>query len=57
MRILTRNVLNITIKVGRLSSKEADFISFDESSLNMMKNAFYFILKAVFVFNIFIVFS
>ena len=34
-------------------SKQACFICFDESPLKVMENAFYFILKALFVLKIF----
>ena len=38
----------------RLSfSEKVRFICFNEKHLRMMKNAFYFVLKAVFVFKIF----
>ena len=37
------------IKVGLSPSKKNYFICFNESPLKMMKNAFYFILKAPFV--------
>ena len=40
-------------KVGLLPSKKKCFIYFNEDSLNIMKNVFYFILKALFVFKIF----
>ena len=40
------------IKVGLLSSKKIYFICFNESSLKLMKNDFYFIFKALFVLKI-----
>ena len=40
-------------KVGLLLFKKNCIICFIESPLKMMKNAFYFILKALFVLNIF----
>ena len=43
----------ILLKVGLLSSKNICVICLIESSLKMMKNAFYFILKALFVLKIF----
>ena len=39
------------IKVGLLASKK--LVCFNESYLKMMNNAFYFILKALFVLKIF----
>ena len=41
------------LKVGFSPSKNNSFIRFNENPLNMMKNAFYFILKAFFVLKIF----
>ena len=41
------------LKDGLSPSKKNCFISFYEISLKMMKNAFYFILKALFVLIIF----
>ena len=43
----------IFIKVGLSPSKEICVICLIESPLKMMKNAFYFILKALFVLKIF----
>ena len=40
------------VKVGLSPSKEVCFICFNESSLKMIKNASYFILKALFIFEI-----
>ena len=40
-------------KVGLSPSKKICFVFFDESPLKMMKNAFYLILKALFVLKIF----
>ena len=48
---------HFTFKVELSPSKKNCFICFNESSLKMMKNAFYFILKALFVFKIFIFLS
>ena len=42
-----------TFKVGLSPSKKACVICFIESPLNMIKNAFYFILNAFFVLKIF----
>ena len=42
----------ILIKVGLSPSKKVYFIYFNESPLKMMKNAFYFMLKALFVLKI-----
>ena len=44
---------NSNIKVGLSSSKKKKFICFNVSPSKMMKNAFYFILKAPFVLKIF----
>ena len=41
------------LKVGPSSSKKNYFIFFNESPLKMMKNAFYFTLKTLFVLKIF----
>ena len=41
------------VKVGLSPSKKISFICFSDSPSKMMKNAFYFILKALFVFKIF----
>ena len=49
------NKLMVTLKTlsSKLSpSKQICFISFNESSLKMMKNVFYFILKTVFILKI-----
>ena len=54
---LSNKIVNFLVKYGfkvRLShSKKNCFICFNESPLEMMKNAFYFILKAFFVLEIF----
>ena len=42
-----------SIKVGLPRSKKNLFICFNDSPTKMMKNAFYFILKALFVFKAF----
>ena len=41
------------LKAGFSPSKKVCFIFFNDSPLNMMKNAFYFIIKALFVLKIF----
>ena len=41
------------IKVGLSPFKKIVFIYFNESPLKMMKNAFYFMLKAIFIFEMF----
>ena len=41
------------LKVGLSSSKKIYLICFNESLLKMLKNAFYFILKALFILKIF----
>ena len=43
----------LSFKVRPSPSKEVGFICINESSLQMMKNAYYFILKNPFVFKIF----
>ena len=45
------------VKVRRLPSNKNCFICFNERSLNMMKNAFHFILKALNILKIFNFFS
>ena len=47
------NLSIANFKVGLSPSKNILFYFFNESSLKMMKNAFYFILKALFVLKIF----
>ena len=42
-----------TFKVGFSLSKKVTFVSFHESPLKMMKNAFYFMLKELFLLEIF----
>ena len=42
-----------SFKVGLLRSPQKYFICFNESPLNVLENAFYFILKALFVLIIF----
>ena len=44
---------NYMLKVGLSPSKKNFFICFNDSPSKMMKNAFYFILKALFVLRIF----
>ena len=46
-------LIYLTIKVGLSPSKKICVIFLIESPLKMMKNAFYFILKALFVFKLF----
>ena len=41
------------LKVGLSPSKKISVICFIESPLKMMKNAFYFILKALFILKMF----
>ena len=41
------------VKVGLSASKNICVICFDKSPLEMMKSAFYFILKAFFILKIF----
>ena len=43
----------ISFKVGLSPSKKFSFICFNDSPSKIMKNAFYFILKALFVLKIF----
>ena len=45
--------LSPCIKVGLSPSEKDCFIFFDESPLKMMKDVFYFTLKALFVLKIF----
>ena len=62
-----RRTIFLLASLNKLSKKELKsdshlpkkflFICFNESPLKMMKNAFYFILKAPFVFKIFEVLS
>ena len=42
----------LLLTVGLSPSKEFCFIYFKESPLNMVKNVFYFILKALFILKI-----
>ena len=42
-----------SVKVGFLPSKKKSFICRNESPLKIIKNVFYFILKALFVLKIF----
>ena len=51
------NVFFPLLKVGLSPSKNFFVICLTESPLKMMKNAFYFILKALFVLKIFKFFS
>ena len=47
------NLPDLVIKVGLSPSKKVFFICFNDSPSKMMKNAFYFILKALFLLKIF----
>ena len=47
------NLPDLLIKVGLSPSKKSFFICFNDSPSKMMKNAFYFILKALFLLKIF----
>ena len=50
----TSNILSdLNIKVGLSPSKTIFFICFNDGTSKMMKNAFYFILKALFILKIF----
>ena len=51
--ILLFDILNFHVKVGLSPSKKICLICLIENSLKMMKNAFYFILKALFIRKIF----
>ena len=46
-------VKTIPLKSDSHPPKKVCFISFNEGPLKMVKNAFYFILKALFILNIF----
>ena len=52
MLVLIKNNLNY-LKVGLLPSKKNIFICFNDSLAKIIKNAFYFILEALFVLKIF----
>ena len=59
-RIYNRSIFNdpkSCIKVVLSPSKKFVFINFSESPLKMMKNAFYFMLKALFTFEIITILS
>ena len=47
------NLPDLLIKVGLSPSKNIFFICFNDSPSKMMKNAFYFNLKALFVLKVF----
>ena len=50
----TSNILSdLNIKVGLSPSKTIFFICFNDGTSKMMKNVFYFILKALFILKIF----
>ena len=51
--LVTMIYINNIFKVGRSPSKKYCVICLIESPLKMMKNALYFILKALFVLKIF----
>ena len=42
----------LNLKFGHSPSKKIYFIHFNEMTLKMMKNAFYFMLKALFILTI-----
>ena len=44
---------NASIKVGLSPSKKVDLICFNRRLLKVMKNAFYFMLKALFILKIY----
>ena len=46
-------VLKALLKVGRSPFQKNSFICFNDSPSKIMKNTFYFILKALFVLEIF----
>ena len=48
---------SFTFKIGLSPSTKICFIRFNEGLLKMMKNTFYFILKALFILEIFEVLS
>ena len=48
---------SFTFKIGLSPSTKICFIHFNEGVLKMMKNTFYFILKALFILKIFEVLS
>ena len=50
LRVLSDRVL---LRVGLSPSKKVVFIWFNESSIKTLKNAFYFMLKALFILEIF----
>ena len=53
-RLLSKGIKGIKmLKSGSHLPKNIFFICLNDSPLTMMKNAFYFILKALFVFKIF----
>ena len=52
-RIVWLDAGKALIRVGLSPSKKNCFICFNESSLKVMKNAFYFISRALFVLKIF----
>ena len=45
------------LKVGHSPSKKVGFVCFNESPLKVIKNAFYFMLKTLFILEIFMIFS
>ena len=47
------NSSKLILKVGLLPSKKVFFICFNDSPSKMMKNAFYFIVKSLFILKIF----
>ena len=57
VKIDITTVIGITNKVGLSPSKKNYFTCFNENTLKMMTNLYYFILKALFVINVFKFFS
>ena len=53
MKVDWESKIKETIQVGLSPSKKNCFIWFSESTLKIMKNTFYLILKALFVLKIF----
>ena len=52
-KTISKNVIGPKSKVGLSPSKKNYFICFNDSPSKMMKNAFYLMLKALFVLKIF----
>ena len=51
--VLPKESCSKQFKLGLSPSKKVGFVCFNESPLKMIKNAFYFILKVLFVHKIF----